>query len=341
MKQNKFLSYWLALMGLAILVSCSPAVQKEQEVVLNGSTMGTYYILKFYTPDMVDTVKLQQEIDTELELVNDLMSTYREHSELMRFNRQQTTDAIAISDALRKVVAEALRIGHQSEVLDITVGPLVNLWGFGPEGRITHVPEQQQIDILRSHVGLSKLKLTDAGLAKIDPRVAIDLSTIAKGYGVDQVASILERHNIYNYLVDIGGEMRVKGKKPEAPWRIAIEKPLVSGRSAQRVLTPGDMAVATSGDYRNYFQEDGIRYSHLIDPRTGKPIQHRTVSVTVLHPSSMSADGYATVLMVLDEKEALEFANRHQLAAMLVVKTDNGFDELYSDAFKPYLTEQR
>ncbi len=341
MKRNRFLAYWLALTGLAILVSCSPAVQKEQEYVLNGRTMGTYYTLKFYTDNLIEPEQLQREVDAELELINDQMSTYREHSELVRFNRQQTTDVIPVSDALRKVVAEALRIGAQSPVIDITVGPLVDLWGFGPKGRITHAPEQEQIDALRSHVGLSKLRLTEDGLAKVDPRVAIDLSTIAKGYGVDQVANVLESHNIDNYLVDIGGEMRIKGKKPEAPWRIAIEKPVVSGRSAQRVLAPGDMAIATSGDYRNYFEEDGIRYSHLLDPRTGKPIQHRTVSVTVLHPSSMTADGYATVLMVLDEKEALEFANQHQLAAMIIVKTDTGFDELASDAFKPYLNEQR
>ncbi|MDX3774681.1 FAD:protein FMN transferase [Chromatiaceae bacterium AAb-1] len=304
--------------------------------------MGTYYSIKFYAADReLNTSSLQQEIDAELELVNDQMSTYREHSELVQFNRQQTTDVIPLSGAMHKVVAEALRIGAESAVIDITVGPLVDLWGFGPKGRITHAPEQQQIDEIRNHVGLSKLRLTDEGLAKLDPRVEIDLSTIAKGYGVDQVANLLESHNILNYIVDIGGEMRVKGKKPAAAWRIAIEKPVASGRSAQRILAPGDMAIATSGDYRNYFEEGGVRYSHLIDPRTGQPIQHRTVSVTVLHPSAMTADGYATVLMVLDEKEALAFANKHQLAALIIVKTDDGFDEIATEAFKPYLNQQR
>lgn len=324
---------------ILLLVACSPAEPVIKEHVLQGKTMGTYYTIKFYAASETDDKRLQQDIDTELELVNDLMSTYREHSELMRFNRQQTTEVVAISDALRKVVAEALRIGQQSDVIDITVGPLVNLWGFGPTGRITHAPEPQQIDEIRSHVGLSKLQLNDDGLAKLDPRVEIDLSTIAKGYGVDQVANLLESHNIVNYIVDIGGEMRVKGKKPEAPWRIAVEKPVTDGRAVQRIIVPGDMAIATSGDYRNYFEEGGIRYSHLIDPRTGKPIQHRTVSVTVLHPQSMTADGYATVLIVLNDKEALEFANKHQLAALLVVKTADGFEEIASDAFKPYLTD--
>lgn len=340
MKHQYTIPSWLVSLALVFLVSCSPQQDLQQEYVLHGKTMGTYYTIKFYSPERkIDSVALQQEIDNELESVNDSMSTYREHSELVRFNRQRTTDAVPVSDAMRKVVAEAIRLGRQSSVIDITVGPLVDLWGFGPKGRIEHVPEQAQIDEIRSYVGISKLELTEAGLIKHDPRVEIDLSTIAKGYGVDQVANILEHHNINDYIVDIGGEMRLKGKKPQGPWRIAIEKPVTDERAAQRILIPGDMAVATSGDYRNYFEEDGIRYSHLLDPRTGKPIQHRTVSVTVLHPSSMTADGYATVLMVLDEDEALAFANQHQLAALFVLKTAEGFTELVSDAFKPYLTE--
>ncbi|MGP9800245.1 FAD:protein FMN transferase [Rheinheimera sp. NSM] len=335
------LKNWLALIGLAILVSCSPAKPVTEQYQLNGNTMGTYYVVKFYSDTAVDSTQLQQQIDAELELVNDLMSTYRPESELMRFNRHADGSAFPLSSQTRTVVAEALRIAQQTQgVLDVTVGPLVELWGFGARGRIEHAPDDALIEQTRAVVGYNKLTLNTEGLSKTEPVLAVDLSTIAKGFGVDQVAALLEQNGIDNYLVEIGGEMRLKGNKPEQqPWKIAIEKPVTTERAVQRILVPGNMGVATSGDYRNYFEEDGIRYSHLLDPRSGKPISNRTVSVTVLHPSCMTADGYATALNVMNEKEALAFAEQHGIAALLVVKTDDGYTELTSSAFKPYLTE--
>jgi FAD:protein FMN transferase len=336
-----FLKNWLALIGLAILVSCSPVKPVTEQYQLNGSTMGTYYVVKFYHNAKPDVVALQQQIDTELELVNDLMSTYRPESELMRFNRHSANTVFPISDRTRTVVAESLRLAIQTQgVLDVTVGPLVELWGFGAQGRIEKKPSAEVIAQTKSIVGFSKLQLTEQGLTKTEPLLAVDLSPIAKGYGVDQVAAILERNDIHNYLVEIGGEMRLKGTKPEQqPWKIAIEKPITTERAVQRILVPGDIGVATSGDYRNYFEQDGVRYSHLLDPRSGIPITNRTVSVTVLHPSCMTADGYATALNVMNEQEALAFANQYNLAVMLVVKTDDGYSELTSAAFKAYLTE--
>lgn len=336
-----FLKTWLAFIGLAILVSCSPVKPVNEQYQLNGNTMGTYYVVKFYTATATDTVTLQQQIDTELELVNDLMSTYRPDSELMRFNRHADGSVFPLSEQTRTVVAEALRIAEQTDgVLDVTVGPLVELWGFGARGRIEHAPDASVIEQTRAVVGYNKLQLTADGLRKTEAALAVDLSPIAKGFGVDQVALLLEQQGITNYLVEIGGEMRLKGAKPDGnPWKIAIEKPVNTERAVQRILVPGDMGVATSGDYRNYFEEDGVRYSHLLDPRTGKPINNRTVSVTVLHPSCMTADGYATALNVMASDEALAFAEQHQLAVLLVVKTDDGFTELRSSAFAPYLTE--
>ncbi len=336
------LKSWLAVIGLAVLVSCSPAKPKTEQYQLNGNTMGTYYVVKFYSDTAVDTVALQQQIDTELELVNDLMSTYRPQSELMRFNRHNDNTVFPLSAQTRTVVAEALRIAEQTAgVLDVTVGPLVELWGFGARGRTAQVPTAADIAQAWAVVGFTRLILTEQGLVKTEPRLAVDLSPIAKGFGVDQIAAMLEQHNIGNYLVEIGGEMRLKGHKPgQQPWKVAIEQPAAATeRAVQRILMPGDMGLATSGDYRNYFEEDGVRYSHLLDPRTGKPIQNRTVSVTVLHPSCMTADGYATALNVMTEQEAIAFANQHALAVLLVVKTDDGYTELSSDAFKPYLTE--
>jgi FAD:protein FMN transferase len=336
------LKNWLALLGLAFLVSCSPAQTTPEQIQLNGHTMGTYYVVKFYSDTAIDAAELQQKIDTELELVNDLMSTYRPESELMRFNRHNDSSAFKLSEQTRKVVAEALRIGEETNgVLDVTVGPLVELWGFGARGRIEHAPDPVVIDKTKALVGIDKLLLTEQGLVKTEPNLAVDLSPIAKGYGVDQVAMILEQHGIVSYLVEIGGEMRLKGEKPEQQrWKIAVEKPVSEERAVQRIIVPGDMGVATSGDYRNYFEEQGVRYSHLLDPRSGRPISNRTVSVTVLHPSCMTADGYATALNVMTAEEAISFADQHGIAALLVVKTDEGFTELSSAAFKPYIATQ-
>ncbi|MAA95439.1 MAG: FAD:protein FMN transferase ApbE [Rheinheimera sp.] len=303
--------------------------------------MGTTYSVKFFSDLPVDQQRLQQQMEQELELINDLMSTYRPTSELMRFNQQQTTEPFTLSEQTAKVIAEAIRIGLQTDgVLDITVGPLVEKWGFGANGRITERPAPEALNALQDFVGLDKISLSQQHLTKKDSRVALDLSTIAKGYGVDRLAEILVANHVTDYLVDIGGEMRVSGSKPGREWRVAIEKPVAGQRALQRVLRPGNMAVATSGDYRNYFEQDGVRYSHLIDPRTAEPIAHRTVSSTVIHPSSMTADGYATALHIMSAEEALQFANQHQLAALIIVKTDEGFTEWVSDAFKPYLVDE-
>lgn len=327
----------LPLLLLLLVVGCQPA-QQATEYQLQGKTMGTYYVVKFYSEQQPDLTALQQELDTELELINDLMSTYRPESELMRFNRQQTTEPVTLTPQTATVIAEALRIGQQSGgILDITVGPLVELWGFGAQGRITHAPDDAQQEAVRAYVGIDKIVLDGLALRKLEPRVAIDLSTIAKGYGVNRLAEILLAHGYQSFMVDIGGDMRVGAAKPSGLWKIAVEKPVSTERSVQRILALENMALATSGDYRNYFEEDGVRYSHLIDPRTGEPIQHKTVSSTVLHPDAMTADGYATTLNVLPADEALAFANQHQLAVLLIVKTDQGFEERYSEAFTPFL----
>ena len=169
------------------------------------------------------------------------------------------------------------------------------------------------------------------------PELYVDLSTIAKGYGVDRVALLLEQLEIQNYLIEIGGEMRMKGSKPGSePWRIAIEKPISTERSVQRVIELGDAAVATSGDYRNYYEQDGVRFSHIIDPHTGKPIQHNLVSVTVITDTCMDADAYATALTVMGPQRALEFAEQKQLAVLLITREADGFKEHSSSAFARY-----
>lgn len=232
-----------------------------------------------------------------------------------------------------------MRLGQLSGgKLDITVGPLVNLWGFGPEARPEVVPSEALLETTRANSGLQHLTLEKNKLSKAIPELYIDLSTIAKGYGVDVVAELIESQGIENYLVEIGGEMRLKGFKASGVlWHIAIEKPISSERSVQQIVVPGNNAVATSGDYRIYFEQDGQRFSHIIDPHTGKPINHKLVSVTVIHPSSMTADGLSTAMMVMGEKEAYRFAQENNIAAYFISKTENGFREQITVKFMPYM----
>ena len=316
-----------------ILSACSG--EKMPVVHLNGPTMGTTYNIKYVIEDEGGREDLQRKVDDRLAEINKLMSTYDTTSELSRFNQYRYTDTFAVSDETKLVVTEALRLGELSDgVLDITVGPLVNLWGFGPNKRPAHIPSQEQIDEVRDFVGLDKIAVSDSGLIKRHPMVYVDLSTIAKGYGVDQIAELLERHGLKNYLIEIGGEMRVRGHRGNGdPWLIAIEKPVTTERAIQKVVTIGRNAIATSGDYRNYYEDDGVRYSHLIDPRTGRPISHNLVSVTVVHPSSMTADGLATAINVMGWEQAKTLAEEQGLAVLLIRKTDEGFEEYISSEF--------
>lgn len=337
---KSFFNLALSIIVAVLLSSCAEAPQTEQQFQLQGNTMGTFYSVKFYIDGTPNLNLLQQQIDQELELINDLMSTYRPESELMRFNALQSTDAVLLSAQTTEVIAEAIRVGQQSAgILDITVGPLVELWGFGAAGRVERAPTAEQIAAVTDFVGINKLELTEAGLRKLDPRVALDLSTIAKGYGVDRLAEILISHGISQFLVDIGGDMRVGNAKPDGLWRLAIEKPITTARAVQRILLLDNISLATSGDYRNYFEQDGVRLSHLLDPRTGNPIQHKTVSSTVLHPNAITADAYATTLNVMTGDEAIAFADRHNIAVLIIEKTADGFSERTSNAFTPFLIE--
>ena len=325
------------------LVACGSPEQQN----LQGQTMGTYYTVK-YVPDSSEFTPevIQSEIDKRLEEVNDQMSTYRPDSELSRFNQfKEVNTPFPVSAATAKVVKKAIEINGITEgSLDVTVGPLVNLWGFGPEGRVTKAPSDDELEKRRGWVGIEKLAVQDNNLIKTIPELYVDLSSIAKGYGVDVVAEYLESVGINNYMVDIGGEVRTKGiNGKEMPWRIAIEKPSADGltQTAQEVIEPGDRSIATSGDYRNYFEQGGVRFSHTIDPKTGKPITHNLVSITVLADNCMSADGLSTGLNVLGPEAGLALAETMNVPVFMIVKTDKGFEERYTKAFEPFLQKKQ
>jgi thiamine biosynthesis lipoprotein len=327
----------LIVIIFTILMACSSP--ENQETYISGPTMGTTYNVKFVSVDGVEQQKLKREIDQSLLNINQLMSTYIKDSELSRFNQWRSVEPFPMSAQTLDVLIEEKRLGVMSAgLLDVTIGPLVNLWGFGPQNRPEKVPTEKLIDTTRQKVGLDKLKIGTTWASKSHPDLYIDLSTIAKGYAVDKLAELLQTFSINNYLVEIGGEMRLAGQKASGkPWKIAIEKPETEQRSIQKIISVGDNAVATSGDYRNYYEQNGVRYSHLINPTTGYPIKHNLVSVTVIHASSMTADGLATALNVMGKEKALELAEKDGIAVLLITKEKDGFTEYTSSKFEQHV----
>ena len=332
------LASFLILIGLVALIlrssEPSPAVSQ-----FSGLTMGTTYTVTLAGEISAPTLEaVKQESFAVLEDVNQKMSTYLPASEVSRFNDAQTTEWMPVSSATAEVVDLALHIGEQTGgAFDITVGPLVDLWGFGPAPRPDLAPSATDIAQRLAVIGYQKVEcsLSPPMLRKIDPRLRIDLSAIAKGYAVDRVAAHLLSRGLADFIVEVGGEVVVRGAKgPQTPWRIGIESPLSDRRQIGDVLSLRDMAMATSGDYRNYFEMDGRRYSHTIDPRTGYPIDHALAAVTILDPSCARADALATAFMVLGPDEAFSFAERTNIAALLIVKTSDGFAEKSTRAFQ-------
>ena len=303
--------------------------------------MGTYWRVTLAVRDReVNVASVRAEIENTLDAVNRAMSTYRADSELMRFNAAPTTRPVAISDGLRRVIAKALAIARQSDgYYDVTVRPLVEAWGFGAR-KVDRAPSEAEIARLLARVDYRYLQLTPAGLAKARADVSLDLSSIAKGYGVDRVAEMLEARGYDNYLVDIGGELRLQGRRFGKFWRIGIEVPDSHVEAVQSVLTirQARLAMATSGNYRNYRDYDGVHAVHTINPKTGRPERSRLLAVTVIGEDCMTADAYATALMALGEKKAARFAEKYGLPVLFIyagdrpgtfaVKTSSRYDAL-------------
>ena len=306
--------------------------------------MGTTYSVKYTGP--LDAPKQQQlhtQIKSELAAINNSMSTYLADSEISRINQRKSQQPIEISAALATVLAEAANVADLSGgAFDITVGPLVNLWGFGPKTPLPpqKTPDANAITATKATTGMDKilLDLHNNRLIKQHPDVYLDLSAIAKGYAVDQLVKLVEAQQIKNYMVEIGGELRVRGTNAQGtPWRIAIEKPNPDSRTVFQVIELQDLAVATSGDYRHYFEINGVRYSHTINPRTGKPIDHKLASVTVLASECMRADALATALMVLGAEAGMQLAEQQQIPALFIVKTESDFAAKMSSKFNAYI----
>lgn len=334
----------LLLLGLLATACESPA--PDPTLRFSGSTMGTSYDLKL-VPESHQALPadFQSRIDGLLARINKAFSTYDPQSELSRFNRNPSTDWIAVSPALQAIVAEALRISSLSNgAFDITVGPLVNLWGFGPEARRDQAPSDDAITQARQRVGYWRLQSREQppALQKERPDLYVDLSGIAKGYAVDQLAALVEAAGIHNYLVSIAGEIRAKGHNGrKQPWSIAIEKPVSGQRAVERLIQIGNHSVSTSGDYRNFFEQGGQRYSHIINPHTGRPVVQTLGSVTVITNQSMIADAIATTLMASGAELGWQLATEHHLAAFFILLAADGtFTERYTPEFAQHLVAQ-
>lgn len=298
----------------------------------------TYHITLANIQSDATSEVLQKEIDQLLVGVNQSFSTYIDSSEVSQLNKYKGTDGQVKSAQFIEVLVEALRVSKLTDgAYDITVGPLVNLWGFGPTFKEDNPPSTDDILGALDSVGYKNISLEqDKRLVKkLKPDMYIDFSSIAKGYGVDQVAKFIESKGFMDYMVEIGGEMRVSGNNPNGTkWRIAVEKPESSKRDIQRVINLNDISVATSGDYRNFFIKDGVQFSHTIDPKTGAPVQHNLASVTVLASSSMTADALATAFMVLGEKKGYDLAVENKLSVLFLIKDGEGFKEVMTPSFQ-------
>jgi len=236
-------------------------------------------------------------------------------------------------------ILELVRVGEQlsrqSEgSYDLTVEPLMNLWGFGPQGREEKVPDTAALAEVRQRVGHQHLRIDGDQLCK-DAAVEVDFNSIAAGYAVDTIAARLQALGIHDYLAEATGELKASGRKPDgSPWRIALEEPRDDQQVAERVINVDGYGLSTSGDYRNYFQQDGRRYSHTFDAWTGAPVLHDLASVTVIHPSALMADGLSTLLLILGPERAWDYAEKHDIGAFFVIRADTGFVTRTSHAFE-------
>ena len=319
----------VAMICLAACAVIRPATAETMR--FGGPTMGTAYHVRFVADEaaQIDVERLQNEVEELLREIDRQMSTYRDDSELSRFNRAPAGEWFPVSAATAEVVAAAQEISRKTDgALDVTVGPLLKLWRFGPDEpaasnarRNFTPPSEALLNVARDKMGYQKLEVqTDPpALRKLADGIEVDLSSIAPGYAVDRMAGILIQHGLENFMVEIGGEVRVVGHREDGkPWRVAIERPIVGRREMQMVVPLVDEAISTAGNYRKYFEHEGRRYSHIVDPTTGRPVEHDLASVTVVADTCLAADGWDTALLVMGPERGFRFADQNGIAALFI-----------------------
>jgi thiamine biosynthesis lipoprotein len=313
----------------------------RKETVFSGHTMGTTYSVKIVGGYFQDTGGLQEKIDLRLKAINQSMSTYITDSEISKFNGLKKADTrFEISDDFLQVMQVAAKINRLSDgAWDGTVDSLVNLWGFGRKDGSGAIPDNQKVYKLLKNVGFDFIKiLDDRYLLKSNPSVTLDLGSIAKGFGVDQIAGLIRAKGFNDFLVEIGGEVYAAGlRKDGRPWRVGVNRPQKDAPVNQvyKVVPLTDKAMATSGDYRSFYEINGKRYSHVIDPRTGRPVANGVVSASVIADNCTFADGLATAIMVMGHAKGIALVNRLDGVECLIVvrQADNTLQDYYSTGF--------
>ncbi len=340
-------SFLFVVFTFSFVVSSCAREKSLEAIYINGPTMGTSYNITLVSPpESIQQASLKQNIDELLKAVNQEMSTYIVNSDIMQFNQKSSGASQKINDDFLQVLLLSQSISELTDgYFDITIGPLVELWGFGRNQK-QQVPSAEAINEAKSRVGWQYLSIDSENktIQKQRP-IWLDVSAVAKGKAVDKVAELLETKGVQHFLVEIGGEMRVKGfNRQQQLWRVGIEAPSLLQKQAQQLVQFTDKAIATSGDYRNYFEENGKRFSHTIDPNTGMPIRHNIASVTVIADTAARADALATALNVLGEEAALALANKEQLAAYFIFYDDtqseensSGYRIVYTNSFKQFI----
>ena len=321
-----------ALLCLCLALAGCATPPAREETLLAGETMGSAWTVKLAGSPPAEASALRDSIQARFDAVNLALSTWRADSALSRFNARDDGEWMDVDPELAAVMRYALGLAAASGgAYDITVGPLVNLWGFGPDPASNRVPDAEAIRAARERVGWRKVEIdATRDRARKRPGVRLDLSSLGKGRGVDRVAEYLDARGVSNYLIDLSGKLRARGANPQgAPWRVAVERPgpdqpAGGAEIAHAVVELHDRSIATAGDYRRFFESGGKHYSHIIDPATGMPVSHTTVSATAVAADCMQADALATVFMVMPPAAAMELASARGVPALLISRSADG-----------------
>ena len=334
MKRRTFIT----LLAVGSVAGCA----RPAQATIRGLTMGTSYTVELAAPvDDAMRTRLAELIEAEFAAINRSMSTYDPESEVSKFNARQDLRWTPASRGLLEVLDRASQISAASQgAFDVTVGPLVDLWGFGPEVRPRQVPDEIAIERARASVGYHHVQadLSTGAIRKKDRRIHVDLCAIAKGYGVDRVAMVLDRQGIHDYLVEIGGELRARGTTAAGGrWRVGIARPVEHKHVVGEIVALENRAIATSGTTEDFFEQEGRHYSHIIDPKTARPVEHPPIAVSVVADTTMEADAWATALVVLGPERGYALAQARGLAVLFVTAAGNTFDVRATDAFRAHL----
>lgn len=336
---SELCSLFLIVLLAFFIAACSPS----KSVVVHefsGQIMGTYFRIKMLGDNENELKKLDVALMDSMERVNQSMSNYIETSEISRFNRLSATQQMKLSPQFAQVMRESIELSKMSNgAFDVTISPLINAWGFGEKGSIDRQPSATELRKLGNLIGYQQLSLEQDKLSKLVDGLEVNVSAIAKGYAVDQVAERLLAAGVENFLVDIGGEIRASGLNAQSKaWQIAIEEPSIAG-GIHQIVELKDKAIATSGDYRNFLLVDGEQFSHTIDPTSLKPSLHRLASVSVLADRCSRADALATAIMVMGEERGFAFAEKHNLAVYMLIRSGqpNEYSILMTQKFRMIL----